>query len=67
VQAPAVAEPRDDLGAGDVFAAAFFVALDEGLPPERAAAFGNATAAIRIEGSGSDAIGDRSAIEARLA
>jgi sugar/nucleoside kinase (ribokinase family) len=67
VQAPAVAEPRDDLGAGDVFAAAFFVALDEGLPPERAAAFGNAAAAIRIEGSGSDAIGDRSAIEARLA
>jgi hypothetical protein len=66
VQAPAVAEPREDLGAGDVFAAAFFVALHEGLPPERAAAFGNAAAAIRIEGSGADAIGDRSAIEARL-
>ena len=66
VQAPAVAEPCDELGAGDVFAAAFFVALHEGLPPERAAAFAGAAAAIRIEGSGADAIGDRSAIEARL-
>jgi pfkB family carbohydrate kinase len=66
VQAPAVAEPRDELGAGDVFAAAFFVALHEGLPPELAAAFAGAAAAIRIEGSGADAIGDRSAIEARL-
>jgi len=66
VQAPAVAEPREDLGAGDVFAAAFFVALHEGLPPERAAGFAGAAAAIRIEGSGADAIGDRSAIEARL-
>jgi sugar/nucleoside kinase (ribokinase family) len=49
-----------------VFAAAFFVALHEGLPPERAAGFAGAAAAIRIEGSGADAIGDRSAIEARL-
>ena len=66
VQAPAVAAPRDDLGAGDVFAAAFFVALHEGLPPVRAAAFGNAAAAIRIEGIGANAIGDRRAIEARM-
>jgi hypothetical protein len=66
VQAPAVVHPRDDLGAGDVFAAAFFVALHEGLPPEHAAAFAGAAAAIRIEGSGADAIGDRGAIEARL-
>ena len=66
VQAPAVAEPREDLGAGDVFAAAFFVALHEGLPPERAAGFAGAAAGIRIEGSGADAIGNRSAIEARL-
>jgi sugar/nucleoside kinase (ribokinase family) len=63
---PAVAEPRDDLGAGDVFAAAFFVALHEGQSPARAAAYGNAAAAIRIEGVGADAIGDRSAIEACL-
>jgi hypothetical protein len=66
VQAPAVAAPRDDLGAGDVFAAAFFVALHEGLSPTRAASFANAAAAIRIEGLGADAIGDRRAIEARL-
>ena len=66
VQATAVAAPRDDLGAGDVFAAAFFVALHEGRSPEHAAAFGNAAAAIRIEGVGADAIGDRRAIEARL-
>jgi hypothetical protein len=67
VQAPAVADPKDDLGAGDVFAASFFIALHEGQTPARAAAYGNAAAAIRIEGTGADAIGDRSAIEARLA
>jgi sugar/nucleoside kinase (ribokinase family) len=66
VQAPEVADPRDDLGAGDVFAAAFFVALHEGRSPTRAAVYGNAAAAIRIEGVGADAIGDRGAIEARL-
>jgi hypothetical protein len=66
VQALAVAAPRDDLGAGDVFAAAFFVALREGQTPARAAAYGNAAAAIRIEGIGANAIGDRGAIEARL-
>jgi pfkB family carbohydrate kinase len=66
-QAPVVAAPRDDLGAGDVFAAAFFVALHEGLSPVRAAAFANAAAAIRIGGVGANAIGDRRAIEARLA
>jgi hypothetical protein len=64
VPAPAVADPRDDLGAGDVFAAAFFIALHEGHSPEQAASYGNAAAAIRIEGAGADAIGDRRAIEA---
>jgi pfkB family carbohydrate kinase len=67
VQAPTVNEPCDDLGAGDVFAATFFVALHEGLSPERAAARGNAAAAIRVEGVGAGAIADRRAIEARLA
>jgi sugar/nucleoside kinase (ribokinase family) len=66
VRAHAVAAPRDDLGAGDVFAAAFFVALHEGLSPTQAAVFGNAAAAIRIEGAGAGAIGDRGAIEARV-
>jgi hypothetical protein len=67
VRAPAIAHPRDDLGAGDVFAAAFFIALREGHSPARAASYGNAAAAIRIQGTGADAIGDRSAIEAQLA
>jgi sugar/nucleoside kinase (ribokinase family) len=62
----ASATPRDDLGAGDVFAAAFFVALHEGLAPATAAAYGNAAAAVRIGGFGADAIGGRHAIEARL-
>jgi sugar/nucleoside kinase (ribokinase family) len=66
VQTPAIAHPRDDLGAGDVFAAAFFVALHEGHSPARAAAFAGAAASLRIEGLGADAIGDRAAIEARL-
>jgi 1D-myo-inositol 3-kinase len=63
---PALEEPHDDLGAGDVFAAAFFIALAEGQPPERAADFANAAAAVRMQGSGADAIGGRPAIEARL-
>jgi len=61
-----IEQPRDDLGAGDVFAAAFFVALSEGQSIAAAGAFANAAAAVRIQGSGIEAIGDRSAIEARL-
>jgi len=59
---PPVAEPRDDLGAGDVFAAAFFVALHDGRSPLDAAAYGNAAAAVRIAGIGAQAIGDAAAI-----
>lgn len=58
---------HEDLGAGDVFAAAFFIALREGLPPPQAAARGNAAAAVRIGGRGPDAIGDLAAIERRSA
>jgi 1D-myo-inositol 3-kinase len=61
-----IAGPRDDLGAGDVFAAAFFVALSEGQSAAAAGAYANAAAAVRIQGSGAEAIGDRAAIEARL-
>ena len=61
----ALAHPRDDIGAGDVFAAAFFVALFEGAPPQRAASLANAAAAVRIAGEGPGAIGDRATIEAR--
>lgn len=53
----------DDIGAGDVFAAAFFVALVEGRPPLQAAEFANVAAAIRIAGDGAGAIGRRAQIE----
>jgi sugar/nucleoside kinase (ribokinase family) len=66
VAVPSIERPRDDLGAGDVFAAAFFVALAERQSPTRAAAFANAAAAVRVNGVGADAIGDRPAVEARL-
>jgi sugar/nucleoside kinase (ribokinase family) len=56
----------DDLGAGDVFAAAFFVALAEGRAPGDAAAFASAAAAVRIAGAGPGAVGDRGAIERAL-
>ncbi len=66
VPVPAIAHPHEDLGAGDVFAAALFVALREGLLPAAAAAFANAAAAVRLAGSGPGAIGDRRAVAARL-
>jgi sugar/nucleoside kinase (ribokinase family) len=63
---PALERPVDDLGAGDVFAAAFFVALGEGRTPLDAAGFANAAAAVRMCGSGAGSIGGRREIEARL-
>jgi 1D-myo-inositol 3-kinase len=63
---PPLERPVDDLGAGDVFAAAFFVALDEGRSPLDAAAFANAAAAVRMGGADADAIGGREEIEARV-
>ena len=66
VAVPAIGAVHDDLGAGDVFAAAFFVALREGRPAECAASFANAAAAIRIEGLGASAIGSRAEIDARM-
>jgi 1D-myo-inositol 3-kinase len=67
VAVPAVEQTRDDLGAGDVFAAAFFVALADGASPLLATSFANAAAAVRIAGEGPAAIGDRAAIERRMA
>lgn len=67
VAPPALERVRDDLGAGDVFAAAFFVALREGRTPAQATELGNAAAAVKIAGVGPDAIGDRDAVEAMLA
>jgi len=66
VAVPAIGAVRDDLGAGDVFAAAFFVSLRDGRPAEDAASFANAAAAVRIEGLGASAIGSRGDIEARM-
>ncbi|MGD1057073.1 MAG: PfkB family carbohydrate kinase [Solirubrobacteraceae bacterium] len=63
---PAVELPRDDLGAGDVFAAAFFVALAQGREVLDAARFANAAAAVRVSGVGAGAIGGLVEIEARL-
>jgi sugar/nucleoside kinase (ribokinase family) len=64
---PIAVDPvHDDLGAGDVFAAAFFVALAGGSTPATAARFGNAAAAVRLAARGPGAIGDRAAIEALL-
>jgi sugar/nucleoside kinase (ribokinase family) len=59
-------EPGEDLGAGDVFAAAFFIALHEGQAPKAAAAFAGAAASLRIGGPGTSAIAGRSAIESRM-
>ena len=67
LEVPALVDPLDDLGAGDVYAAAFFFALAEGRAPESAARFATAAAAVRMRGHGPEAIGDREAIEARLA
>lgn len=61
-----VRTPVDDLGAGDVFAAAMFVALREGARPREAARFASAAAALRVSGAGPAAIADRAAIESLL-
>jgi len=66
IEVPPVGRIRDDMGAGDVFAAAFFVALAEGGDARAATAFANAAAAVRLAGVGPDAVGDRAAIEARM-
>lgn len=63
---PSTAPAYEDLGAGDVFAAAFFVSLSEGHSARDAAAFGNAAAAIRVSHAGADAIGGRPVIEQAL-
>jgi hypothetical protein len=61
-EVPRLVQARDDLGAGDVFAAAFFVALHEGRGPIEAATLGNAAATLRIAGVGPGAIATRAVI-----
>jgi hypothetical protein len=67
IAATNVPDVRDELGAGDVFAAALFVALAEGREPLAAASFANKAAAARIAGQGPAAIGTRAQIEAFVA
>ncbi len=59
---PPVTAVRDEIGAGDVFAAAFFVALAEGQAPVEAAVFANVAASKRISGEGPGAIAGREEI-----
>jgi sugar/nucleoside kinase (ribokinase family) len=56
----------DDLGAGDVFAAAFFTRLREGADPVAAANFGQAAACVRLGGAGPAAVATRAAIDERV-
>ena len=65
IPSPRIALAVDDLGAGDVFAAALFVSLRAGLSPAAAARRAGAAAALRVEGRGPDAVADLAGIEAR--
>jgi sugar/nucleoside kinase (ribokinase family) len=56
----------DPTGAGDVFAAAFFIRLAETGSPREAARFANAAASFAVEGEGYSAVASRAAVEGRL-
>jgi sugar/nucleoside kinase (ribokinase family) len=58
-----VAETVDDLGAGDVWAAALFVALAGGVAPAEAARLAGTAASLRLRGAGPAAIATRAEIE----
>ena len=66
VPVPAHGEVRDDIGAGDVFAAALFTVLARGEGARKAVAFAHAAAAVRIGGEGPGAVGDASEISSRV-
>ncbi|HEY7984853.1 MAG TPA: PfkB family carbohydrate kinase [Ktedonobacterales bacterium] len=67
VRVPAFpAREVDPTGAGDVFAAALFVALAEGEAPAAAVRFANAAAAFVVEQPGVAGLPDRAAVLARL-
>ena len=66
-EAPAMPARVVDLtGAGDVFAAAFFIRYAETSDPTQAARFAHAAAACAIEGHGTSAIANRATVERRL-
>jgi sugar/nucleoside kinase (ribokinase family) len=56
----------DPTGAGDVFAAAFLVAIRERRPVVRAALFAACAASFAVEAPGVEGIPTRKAVEARL-
>jgi hypothetical protein len=60
------AAEHDSTGAGDVFAAALLIALEESGDPYQAAGFAAAVAACSIEGPGISAIPDRPTALARM-
>jgi len=66
VPVPVPGAVRDEIGAGDVFAAALFTALARGEGARAAVAFAHAAAGVRIAGEGPEAIGDASAVCARV-
>ena len=57
----------DPTGAGDVFATAFLIRLDETSDPLKAAHFATAVASMSVEASGIDGIPDRGRVEKSLA
>jgi sugar/nucleoside kinase (ribokinase family) len=61
------AHTLDPTGAGDVFAAAYLVALGDSGDPYQAARFANCVAAFSIEGRGISSIPTREQVEERLA
>jgi hypothetical protein len=67
VEVPGAREKAvDDLGAGDVFAAALFIELAAGAAPLQAARLAHAAAAARVRAAGPAAVGDRAAVQAEL-
>jgi sugar/nucleoside kinase (ribokinase family) len=65
---PAIPTPvEEELGAGDVFAAALFVALHDGRPITEAVQFAHAAASLRLAGRGIAAIPTRAEIERHAA
>jgi len=64
--APRPTEAVDPTGAGDVFAAAFLVRLDETEDPYEAARFANVAASLSVEGAGVESVPTRAEIESHL-
>ncbi|HUS71012.1 MAG TPA: PfkB family carbohydrate kinase [Anaerolineae bacterium] len=64
--APRQTQALDPTGAGDVFAAAFLVRLDETDDPYQAARFANVAASLSVERAGIESAPQRSHIESHL-